>query len=117
MQMHLTSRDPWQPPTSLISIVLIVSKVSGEKRVCIKVSSLNGNVIVWERKWEIDSLASFLGFSYQYWNATGDSSFVQSTEWVDAVEAVLQTIHDQQEPTFDDAGAIEKKVSVSASVC
>ncbi|KAI8145693.1 meiotically up-regulated gene 157 protein [Fennellomyces sp. T-0311] len=66
--------------------------------------SEQGNITVWERKWEIDSLASFLGFSYQYWNATGDSSFVQSTDWMDAVDAVLQTIRDQQEPTFDDAG-------------
>ena len=58
--------------------------------------------IVFERKWEVDSLASFLGFSYQYWNATGDASFVQSNDWMDAVEVVIQTIHEQQEPTFNE---------------
>ncbi|KAG2227000.1 hypothetical protein INT45_006407 [Circinella minor] len=58
--------------------------------------------IVFERKWEIDSLASFLGFSYQYWNVTGDATFVQSNDWMDAVEVVIQTIHEQQEPTFNE---------------
>lgn len=56
---------------------------------------------VYEYKWEIDSLASFLGFSYRYWNMTGDDSFVRSDTWVDAVNDVLRTIQEQQEPTFD----------------
>ncbi|KAI9257192.1 hypothetical protein BDA99DRAFT_132963 [Phascolomyces articulosus] len=57
---------------------------------------------VFERKFEIDSLASFLGFSYQYWNVTGDASFVQSNDWMDAVETIIKTIHEQQEPTFNE---------------
>ncbi|KAI9498563.1 hypothetical protein BDB00DRAFT_391020 [Zychaea mexicana] len=60
------------------------------------------NEAVFERKWEVDSLASFLGFSYQYWNVTGDSSFVQTTDWMDAVETIIKTIHEQQEPTFNE---------------
>lgn len=32
---------------------------------------------------------------------TGDDSFVRSDTWVDAVNDVLHTIQEQQEPTFD----------------
>ncbi|KAI8137803.1 hypothetical protein BJV82DRAFT_674430 [Fennellomyces sp. T-0311] len=60
------------------------------------------NAQVFEYKWEVDSLASFLGFSYQYWNATGDGSFVQSNDWMDAVEIIIRTLHDQQDPTFNE---------------
>ncbi|KAI9323466.1 hypothetical protein BX666DRAFT_1887096 [Dichotomocladium elegans] len=56
---------------------------------------------VFENKWEIDSLASFLGLSYRYWNATGDDSFVYSSSWTDAVNDIIRTIQQQQEPTFD----------------
>ncbi|KAI8376448.1 DUF1237 domain-containing protein [Radiomyces spectabilis] len=56
---------------------------------------------VFEYKWEVDSLASFLGLSYQYWHATGDDTFVNSTSWMTAVESVIKVIHQEQEPTFD----------------
>lgn len=58
---------------------------------------------VYERKWEVDSLASFLSLSYNYWSTTGDDSFVESTLWLDAVDAVIKTVKEQQEPTFDPA--------------
>lgn len=56
---------------------------------------------VFEKKWEIDSLASFMSLSYQYWNQTGDDSFVENSIWIDAVENVLNTIKLQQDPTFN----------------
>lgn len=65
---------------------------------------------MYERKWEVDSLASFLGFSYQYWTTTGDDSFVNTSLWTDAVEKVIKTIHEQQEPTFDEKTGTEKNM-------
>ncbi|KAI8069794.1 uncharacterized protein B0P05DRAFT_513999 [Gilbertella persicaria] len=56
---------------------------------------------VFENKWEIDSLASFMGLSYQYWANTGDDSFVNNTVWLDAVDSILATIKMEQQPTFD----------------
>ncbi|KAG2181980.1 hypothetical protein INT43_006906 [Umbelopsis isabellina] len=58
---------------------------------------------VWEEKYEIDSLANFLRLSHSYWNTTGDSSFTQSPTWMSAVEKVIETIHQQQEPTYNEA--------------
>lgn len=56
---------------------------------------------VWEEKYEIDSLAHFLRLSYQYWNATGDGSFVKDKGWSKAVNNVLKVVQDQQKPTFN----------------
>lgn len=56
-----------------------------------------------DNKWELDSLASFLGLSYGYWKATGDKSFTRSGVWMDAVDSVLRTIQEQQQPMFDPA--------------
>ncbi|KAG1304007.1 hypothetical protein G6F64_009582 [Rhizopus arrhizus] len=56
---------------------------------------------VYERKWEIDSLASFLSLSYRYWQTTGDDSFMHQTVWIDAVDAILNTLKKEQEPTFN----------------
>lgn len=58
--------------------------------------------IVYERKWEIDSLASFISLSYRYWEASGDNSFVNNSVWIDAVDSILTTIKKQQEPTFNE---------------
>ncbi|CEG71307.1 hypothetical protein RMATCC62417_07061 [Rhizopus microsporus] len=57
---------------------------------------------VYERKWEIDSLASFISLSYRYWEASGDNSFVNNSVWIDAVDSILTTIKKQQEPTFNE---------------
>jgi meiotically up-regulated gene 157 (Mug157) protein len=42
-----------------------------------------------------------MGLSYQYWVKSGDNSFVNNTVWVNAVESILNTIQEQQTPTFD----------------
>lgn len=42
-----------------------------------------------------------MGLSYQYWVASGDDSFVGNSIWVDAVEGILTTIKNQQDPTFN----------------
>lgn len=56
---------------------------------------------MFEKKFEIDSFASFMGLSYQYWVASGDDSFVKSSVWIDAVDTILTTIRNQQDPTFN----------------
>ncbi|MFQ9317250.1 glycoside hydrolase family 125 protein [uncultured Dysgonomonas sp.] len=48
-----------------------------------------------ERKWEIDSLCYPIRLAYHYWKTTGDAS-VFDEEWLQAIELVLQTFHEQQ---------------------
>jgi len=55
---------------------------------------------VFECKYELDSLASFLKLSWLYYNNTDDLSFVTTT-WLKAVEVALRVMEEQSEPTFD----------------
>lgn len=71
---------------------------------------------MYERKWEIDSLASFISLSYRYWEASGDSSFVNNPVWIDAVDSILTTIKKQQEPTFDETTGNYITLSIQQSV-
>lgn len=48
-----------------------------------------------ERKWEIDSLCYPIRLAYHYWKTTGDASIFDE-EWLQAIELVLQTFHEQQ---------------------
>ena len=48
-----------------------------------------------ERKFEIDSLCYPIRLAFEYWKRTGDTS-VFGSEWVKAVENILQTFHTQQ---------------------
>lgn len=50
---------------------------------------------VFERKWEVDSLANVLHLSAAYWSASGDASPFNAT-WVAAVSTILATFADQQ---------------------
>jgi uncharacterized protein len=55
---------------------------------------------VFECKYELDSLASFLKLSWLYYDRMGDVTFVTPT-WLEAVWLVLNVIDEQMEPTFD----------------
>ncbi|KAI7895522.1 uncharacterized protein EV154DRAFT_536094 [Mucor mucedo] len=96
MQAHFFTIDPYanafKEPTNIEA--LSKSHVIGKR----SVDLMDG---VFERKYEIDSFASFMGLSYQYWVASGDDSFVQSSVWIDAVDTILSTIRKQQDPTFN----------------
>lgn len=48
-----------------------------------------------ERKWEIDSLCYPIRLAYHYWKTIGDASIFDE-EWLQAIELVLQTFHEQQ---------------------
>ena len=48
-----------------------------------------------ERKWELDSPCYVLRLAYEYWKATSDTS-IFGNEWLNAIENILVTLHDQQ---------------------
>lgn len=56
--------------------------------------------VVFECKYELDSLAHFLKLGNQFYENTGSSAFL-GKRWFLAVEAVLEVIRQQSKPTFD----------------
>lgn len=52
--------------------------------------------LIFERKFEVDTLSNFLHLSAQYFKATGDTSVFVTDLWVDAVQTVLETLTAQQ---------------------
>lgn len=58
---------------------------------------------VFECKYEIDSLASFLALSNDYYAATKDSSFL-TPSWYKALTRLIRTISEQNVPTYDEEG-------------
>lgn len=58
---------------------------------------------VYQCKWEIDSLASFLRLSWGYWEATNDTTFM-STNWNNAVNQIMTVLQEQSLPTVQADG-------------
>lgn len=65
--------------------------------------------MVFECKYEIDSLASFLSLSNQYFNHTGDTSFV-GAKWLAALDNVLALVEEQQASTFSPTGTVQRQI-------
>jgi meiotically up-regulated gene 157 (Mug157) protein len=59
--------------------------------------------VAFECKYELDSLASFLSLSFQYFSVTGDQSFM-TPGWLGAVNTVLEVIDAESRGAFDEAG-------------
>ncbi|CDO74062.1 Glycoside Hydrolase Family 125 protein [Trametes cinnabarina] len=59
------------------------------------------NQTVFECKYEIDSLCGFLKLSRSYYQATKDSSFMNSN-WFMALDQIFRVIWEQSQSTFDD---------------
>ncbi|PRP77485.1 hypothetical protein PROFUN_14305 [Planoprotostelium fungivorum] len=57
--------------------------------------------LVWEAKWELDSLAAFLKLSRVYHDETGDVSYFITREWLSAIKMVLRVIRLQQRGTTE----------------
>jgi uncharacterized protein len=61
---------------------------------------------VYQCKWEIDSLASFLRLSWGYWEATnGDTQMISST-WLNAIQQIMNVLVQQSLPTMAADGSI-----------
>lgn len=58
---------------------------------------------VFECKYELDSVASFMSLANEYYTATSDTSFV-TDEWKQAIKNLLQVIEEQSLATFDSNG-------------
>lgn len=67
------------------------------------------NTVVFECKYEIDSLASFLSLGNQYFKHTGDVSFV-GPRWLKALQSVLGLIDEQRTSTFAPDGSVQNQV-------
>lgn len=63
--------------------------------------------VVFECKYELDSLAAFISLSWQYYNATGDHSFMKA-RWLKAVRNVLRVIDEQSEGSFNQHGFYQR---------
>ncbi|CAK5263065.1 unnamed protein product [Mycena citricolor] len=61
--------------------------------------------VVFECKYELDSLAGFLKLSRQYYEGTRDSTFMDE-EWFSAIEAIFRVIEEQSRATFDEDGKL-----------
>ncbi|CAL1702220.1 unnamed protein product [Somion occarium] len=59
------------------------------------------NRIVFECKYEIDSLCGFLKLSRSYYQATKDASFMNDN-WHTAINQIFRVIDEQSQATFDD---------------
>ncbi|ODM89455.1 hypothetical protein Ocin01_17227 [Orchesella cincta] len=59
---------------------------------------------VWEAKYELDSIASFLYLSQYYYKSTQDLTFVNNTRWVQGVRKVVETMRKMQGGTLEVLG-------------
>ncbi|KAK1676321.1 hypothetical protein BDP55DRAFT_113376 [Colletotrichum godetiae] len=63
---------------------------------------------VFDCKWELDSLASFLKMSVSYAEKTGDWQHFNKYHWVDAVEAAVNAAGAMRLGTYSPEGKVEK---------
>ncbi|KAL2864481.1 glycoside hydrolase family 125 protein [Aspergillus lucknowensis] len=59
--------------------------------------------VVFECKYELDSLANFLALATDFYENTGSTDFLTS-RWYTALDTLLQVLDAQSQPTFDDEG-------------
>ncbi|EXJ78872.1 hypothetical protein A1O1_09274 [Capronia coronata CBS 617.96] len=56
--------------------------------------------VVFECKYELDSLAAFLSLTNQYFDSTGSTAYL-TDRWFKAVEALIRVLDTQAKPTFN----------------
>ena len=61
---------------------------------------------VYQCKWEIDSLASFLRLSWGYWESTGGDKSIITDDWLNAVKQIMKVLQQQSLPTLATDGSI-----------
>lgn len=62
--------------------------------------------LVFDCKWELDSLASFLQISAAYYTRTGDLAFFGKYSWVNAVQAAVDASAAMRLGTYDEEGHV-----------
>lgn len=62
--------------------------------------------LVFDCKWELDSLASFLQISAAYYERTGDLAFFAKYSWVAAVQAAVDAAAAMRTGTYDEDGHV-----------
>lgn len=65
-------------------------------------------LLVFDCKWELDSLASFLQLSVAYYKKTGDLKFFQKYNWIEAVQAAVDAAGAMRLGTYAPDGHVEK---------
>lgn len=63
---------------------------------------------VFECKYELDSLASFLEISSNYFEATKDIQFFRDFQWVSAVKTIITTTESLMKGTYASDGSVNK---------
>lgn len=63
--------------------------------------------VVFECKYELDSLAAFLALGNQFHDNTGSTDFLTS-RWYSAVSTLMRVLEEQSQPTFDDNGQYDQ---------
>lgn len=63
---------------------------------------------VFDCKWELDSLASFLQVSSAYYQRTGDLKFFQKYNWIPAVQAAIEAAGAMRLGTYSKDGKVEE---------
>ncbi|KAK5170116.1 uncharacterized protein LTR77_004700 [Saxophila tyrrhenica] len=61
---------------------------------------------VWQCKYEVDSIASFLQLSADYYKKTGDADFFSQYRWIDAVKTGMDLVEEQTYPTYYPNGSV-----------
>lgn len=64
------------------------------------------NQSVFECKYELDSLASFLQISTEYYEATGDAAFFGKYSWTNAVHSILNVAGSELLGTYAENGTV-----------
>lgn len=62
--------------------------------------------VVFECKYELDSLAAFLQLSWDYYDATHDAAFFARFHWAAAVRSILRLARDMMQGTYADDGTV-----------
>ncbi|KAF2433616.1 hypothetical protein EJ08DRAFT_607390 [Tothia fuscella] len=64
------------------------------------------NTVVFECKYELDSLAAFLQISTEYYKATKDGTFFGKFNWVNAIKSLMTVAKEMQTPTYAPDGSV-----------
>jgi meiotically up-regulated gene 157 (Mug157) protein len=66
------------------------------------------DTVVFECKYELDSLAAFLEISTNYYDATSDLAFFSKYQWVDTIKAVMNVANSMMIGTYRADGAVNR---------